>query len=70
VVVVFLTDYNTTPTKVVLICFGLLVGLWQFKSEITASLTALTSNTGSKFDDGNMPANQSIQRGGLKSLTF
>jgi hypothetical protein len=27
-------------------------------------LTALTSNTGSKFDDGNMPANQSITRGG------
>ena len=23
------TDYNTTPTKVVLSCFGLLVGLWQ-----------------------------------------
>jgi hypothetical protein len=29
VVVVFLTDNNTTPTKVVLSCFGLLVGLWQ-----------------------------------------
>jgi hypothetical protein len=29
-VVVFFTDYNTTPTKVVLSCFGLLVGLWQF----------------------------------------
>jgi hypothetical protein len=29
VVVVFLTDNNTTPTKVVLNCFGLLVGLWQ-----------------------------------------
>jgi hypothetical protein len=28
--VVFLTDNNTTPTKVVLICFGLLVGSWQF----------------------------------------
>jgi hypothetical protein len=28
-VVVFLTDNNTTPTKVVLRCFGLLVGLWQ-----------------------------------------
>ena len=27
-VVVFLTDNNTTP-KVVLSCFGLLVGLWQ-----------------------------------------
>jgi hypothetical protein len=25
----FLTDNNTTPTKVVLNCFGLLVGLWQ-----------------------------------------
>jgi hypothetical protein len=25
----FFTDYNTTPTKVVLSCFGLLVGLWQ-----------------------------------------
>jgi hypothetical protein len=24
-----LTDKNTTPTKVVLSCFGLLVGLWQ-----------------------------------------
>jgi hypothetical protein len=30
VVVVFFTDYNATPTKVVLSCFGLLVGLWQF----------------------------------------
>jgi hypothetical protein len=29
VVVVCLTDNNTTPTKVVLSCFGLLVGLWQ-----------------------------------------
>jgi hypothetical protein len=28
-VVLFLTDNNTTPTKVVLSCFGLLVGLWQ-----------------------------------------
>jgi hypothetical protein len=27
--VVFFTDYNTTP-KVVLSCFGLLVGLWQY----------------------------------------
>jgi hypothetical protein len=26
----FLTDNNTTPTKVVLSCFGLLVGLWQY----------------------------------------
>jgi hypothetical protein len=29
-VVVFITDYKTTPTKVVLSCFGLLVGLWQY----------------------------------------
>jgi hypothetical protein len=29
VVVVFLTDNITTPTKVVLSCFGLFVGLWQ-----------------------------------------
>jgi hypothetical protein len=29
-VVVFLTDNITTPTKVVLSCFGLLVGLWQY----------------------------------------
>jgi hypothetical protein len=35
VVVVFLTDNNTTPTKVVLICFGLLVGLWQFGNNKT-----------------------------------
>jgi hypothetical protein len=27
----FLTDNNTTPTKVVLSCFGLLVGLWQLR---------------------------------------
>ena len=26
----FLTDNNTKPTKVVLSCFGLLVGLWQY----------------------------------------
>jgi hypothetical protein len=26
----FLTDNNTTPTKVGLSCFGLLVGLWQY----------------------------------------
>ena len=25
----FITDYKTTPTKIVLNCFGLLVGLWQ-----------------------------------------
>ena len=25
----FITDYKTTPTKFVLSCFGLLVGLWQ-----------------------------------------
>jgi hypothetical protein len=31
-VVVFLTDNNTTPTKVVLSCFGLLVGLWKLLS--------------------------------------
>jgi hypothetical protein len=30
-VVVFFTDNRTTPTKVVLSCFGLLVGLWQFQ---------------------------------------
>jgi hypothetical protein len=30
-VVVFLTDNNTSPTKVVLSCFELLVGLWQFR---------------------------------------
>jgi hypothetical protein len=28
--VVFLTDNRTTPTKVVLSCFRLLVGLWQY----------------------------------------
>ena len=33
VVVVFLTDNNTTPTKVVLSCFGLLVGLWQLLAD-------------------------------------
>ena len=33
VVVVFLTDNNTTPTKVVLSCFGLLVGLWQYREQ-------------------------------------
>jgi hypothetical protein len=27
----FFTDNNTTPTKVVLSCFGLLVGLWQYE---------------------------------------
>jgi hypothetical protein len=31
--VVFLTDTNTTPTKIVLSCFGLLVGLWQLSTE-------------------------------------
>jgi hypothetical protein len=30
----FLDDYKTTPTKVVLSCFGLLVGLWQFPGRI------------------------------------
>ena len=34
VVVVFLTDNNTTPTKIVLSCFGLLVGLWHFSCVI------------------------------------
>ena len=28
-VVGFFTDTNTTPTQIVLSCFGLLVGLWQ-----------------------------------------
>ena len=28
----FVTDNNTTPTKVVLSCLGLFVGLWQFLS--------------------------------------
>ena len=32
--VFFLSDNNTTPTKVVLSCFGLFVGLWQFASKI------------------------------------
>ena len=30
----FFTDNNTTPTKVVLSCFGLLVGLWQLVCDI------------------------------------
>ena len=30
----FLTNNNTTPTKVVLICFGLLVGLWQYLVDV------------------------------------
>ena len=30
VVVVFLTDNNTNPTKVGSSCFGLFVGLWQY----------------------------------------
>jgi hypothetical protein len=29
----FFTDNNTTPTKVVLSCFGLLVGLWQYLTQ-------------------------------------
>jgi hypothetical protein len=36
--VVFLTDNNTTPTKLVLCCFGLLVGLWQFTYRYTVLL--------------------------------
>jgi hypothetical protein len=32
VVVVFLTDNKTTPTKVVLSYFRLLVGLWQYSA--------------------------------------
>ena len=31
----FFTDNITTPTKVVLSCFGLLVGLWQLKEKNT-----------------------------------
>ena len=44
---VFFTDYNTTPTKVVFSCFGLLVGLWQLDhsgcqgQEIVLSYAAL-----------------------------
>ena len=37
---VFFTDNKTTPTKVVLSCFGLLVGLWQLITE-TASANGL-----------------------------
>jgi hypothetical protein len=32
----FLTYDNTTPTKVVLNCFGLLVGLWQYSTILGA----------------------------------
>ena len=29
----FFNDFNTTPSKVVFSCFGLLVGLWQNASK-------------------------------------
>ena len=32
--VVSLTDTNTTPTKIVLSCFGLLVGWWQLLPDL------------------------------------
>ena len=35
----FFTDNNTTPTKVVLSFFGLLVGLWQLTFLFTISIT-------------------------------
>ena len=44
-VVVFLTDNNITPTKFVLSCFGLLVGLWQLIFEINKK-TVLRVKTG------------------------
>jgi hypothetical protein len=43
VVVDFLTDNITTPTKVVLSCFGLLVGLWQQGSKIVTSQHTLNN---------------------------
>ena len=39
--VVFLTDNNTTPEKVVLSCFGLLIGLWQLLASGNPSDTLL-----------------------------
>ena len=41
VVLFFLTDYNTSPTKFVLSCFGLLVGLWQYKWRLELGLHIL-----------------------------
>jgi hypothetical protein len=39
--VVSLSDTNTTPTKIVLSCFGLLVGLWQYKLNVYFALVYL-----------------------------
>ena len=39
----FITDYKTTPTKVVLSCFGLLVGLWQLVCTSNLSCQELAS---------------------------
>ena len=41
---VFFTNNNTTPTKVVLSCFGLLVVLWQFQFVLKLKLLTI-SNT-------------------------
>jgi hypothetical protein len=34
----FISDYKTTPTKAVLSCFGLLVGLWQIMQKVILCL--------------------------------
>jgi hypothetical protein len=44
----FITDYKTTPTKVVLSCFGLLVGLWQLRISIPQSFYCMQSSSGNK----------------------
>ena len=38
----FFIDNRTTPTKVVLSCFGLLVGLWQYTKPQTQSYSPAT----------------------------
>ena len=46
----FLIDDITTPTKVVLSCFGLLVGLWQYTSLIQQHLNLFIYLTQSSLD--------------------
>ena len=44
------TDNNTTLTKVVLSCFGLLVGLWQieYKAQISGDTKYLEYGSGDR----------------------
>ena len=66
----FFTDYKTTPTKVVLSCFGLLVGLWQYDDILVCEFSSFRMI---KYQKVNMEASAVINNNkihGLYMMTF